>query len=207
MILQTLSFDLRATFKELYQRYWIRKADNKNPTAQRIHHVLKQMAPQANSSLKFQADLYYHGSTNAQAVLEKNTCYIGILEGMWHKKWGIIRESSQDDLAAILGHEMGHCLLAARARPSDKIEVPPILGLSRYLSPAERIEAESDRLGLIMMAKAGFNPHHSIEVMRRAHQKGLRPSGGHPPFLVRVEYLRRFLTEAMHYYQKANNKY
>jgi predicted Zn-dependent protease len=77
------------------------------------------------------------------------------------------------------------------------------------LLPYSRLhETEADRLGLIFMAMAGYDPQAAIAFWQRMEQAGKnkpRPPvflATHPPSAQRIEDIRRFLPEAMRYYQK-----
>ena len=68
-------------------------------------------------------------------------------------------------------------------------------------------ESEADRLGLIFMAMAGYNPNAAIDFWTRMSQS---KSGGEPPeFLsthpsdqTRIANLKKYMPEAMQYYKK-----
>jgi len=65
-------------------------------------------------------------------------------------------------------------------------------------------ELEADRIGLILMAKAGYDPHYAIEFWTRMSSSG----GNKPPELLsthpsdthRIEQIRKYLPEALTYY-------
>ena len=67
-------------------------------------------------------------------------------------------------------------------------------------------EKEADRIGLILMAKAGYDPREAIpfwERMKKAN-KGPRPPESlstHPAPPKRIEEIRRHLPEALEHYQ------
>lgn len=67
-------------------------------------------------------------------------------------------------------------------------------------------EYEADRLGLIFMAMAGYNPESAIEFWTRMSEiPGARPPqflSTHPSDKNRIENLKKVLPEAMKYYQK-----
>ncbi|MDH7600126.1 MAG: M48 family metallopeptidase [Sedimentisphaerales bacterium] len=76
------------------------------------------------------------------------------------------------------------------------------------LLPYSRLhEQEADRLGLIFMAMAGYDPHAAIAFWQRMAEQGKgRPSppeflSTHPADQTRIEAIRRLLPEAMEYYQ------
>jgi Peptidase family M48 len=68
--------------------------------------------------------------------------------------------------------------------------------------------SEADHVGLILMAKAGYDPRVALEVWDRMarKEKGSPPAflSTHPGYETRVQQLRSFMPEALSYYQPAN---
>ena len=69
-------------------------------------------------------------------------------------------------------------------------------------------ESEADRIGLTLMAKAGYDPHHAIGLWER--MRDLSKGKGQPEFLsthpapqTRIDDIRRFIPEAMKHYRRA----
>ena len=114
---------------------------------------------------------------------------------------------TQDQLAAVIGHEIGHVLarhgnermsgqfmvqtgMAAAAALTRSRESPErrrlmaVLGLGAQvgiLLPYSRShETEADRMGLELMARAGFDPRASVGPVAE-HGPGVRPSAGRVP--------------------------
>jgi len=140
----------------------------------------------------------------------------------------------EDGLAAVLGHEIGHVIarhggervsqqmlvnvglettMAAlsRGNPATVQAVASLLGAGAtvgVLLPWSRAqESEADRLGLILMAKAGYDPHAARDLWVRmaAASKG---SGKPPEFLsthpsepTRIQQIDVWMPEAMRYYR------
>lgn len=111
---------------------------------------------------------------------------------------------NQDQLAAVIGHEVGH-VLARHSNERMSQQVGTKLGLSivqavaapttplgqaavsalgvgaQYgvIMPFSRMhESEADIIGIDLMAKAGFNPAESINLWRKMDQAS---QGNHPP--------------------------
>jgi len=67
-------------------------------------------------------------------------------------------------------------------------------------------ESEADRLGLIFMALAGYNPNVAIEFWQRMAElnKAKPPEflSTHPSDKTRIENLKKFLPEAIQYYKQ-----
>jgi predicted Zn-dependent protease len=146
---------------------------------------------------------------------------IGVLEGM------LRIAGTEDQLAAVIGHEIGHLQAEhSRERVSGETlrqwglrlisfllqindvafarEIAALLGVGvefGLVRPYGRAqELEADRLGLIMMTKAGYNPHAAVELWRRMDQQG----GGLPAILSthpapqdRIEAIQAMIPEAI----------
>ena len=125
------------------------------------------------------------------------------------KKIGVFKglldvTETQDQLAAVIGHEIGHVLarhgnermsaqfvvgtglavaeaLMRRPESNDGRMAMAVLGLGAQvgiLLPYSRShESEADRIGLELMARAGFDPEASVELWRNMARVG----GGRPP--------------------------
>jgi predicted Zn-dependent protease len=154
----------------------------------------------------------------------KVAVYTGILP--------ITRDES--GLAAVLGHEIGHVVarhggerlsqqllvnaglettMAALSggNPTTVQAVASLLGAGAtvgVLLPWSRAqESEADHLGLILMAKAGYDPHAARDLWARmaaASQGSARPPeflSTHPSEPTRIHQIELWLPEAMKYYQ------
>jgi len=137
-------------------------------------------------------------------------------------------------LAAVLAHEIGHVLARhggerlsqqmgvqtvtqvlagmASSNPATVQLVSAALGAGAQvgvLLPFSRQqESEADHLGLILMAKAGYDPHAALELWKRMQEaaKGQRPAewlSTHPAEATRIEQIQAWLPEAMQYYHPA----
>ena len=106
--------------------------------------------------------------------------------------------SSDDELAAVLGHEIGH-VLAGHTMPTPTEEVNSILvstagiaantalgaesmGLGGQVASmlaqallvnpeSQRLELEADHIGLFMMARANYNPEASVSLWKKMSEK------------------------------------
>jgi predicted Zn-dependent protease len=140
---------------------------------------------------------------------------------------------NQDQLAAVLGHEVGHViahhsnermslqyatqtgtqLLAALAGTDsgEKQALFALLGVGTQYGIAlpfsRKHEAEADIIGLRLMAKAGFDPGQSVQLWRNmAAANGDGPPeflSTHPSNQTRIEGLKANLAQANALYQQA----
>jgi len=129
-------------------------------------------------------------------------------------------------LAIIIGHELGHVIarhgaermsqgllaqlggtalaVAVQSRPEANM-IMAAYGLGAQvgvLLPYSRLqESEADRIGLVLAAKAGYDPHVAIGVWERmAKLPGRRPPAflsTHPAPESRLEQIKQFLPQAM----------
>jgi predicted Zn-dependent protease len=141
---------------------------------------------------------------------------------------------NQDQLAAVIGHEVGHVLAKhSNERASQEMAVNSgmsviqavsapqtvmgqaalgMLGIgAQYgiLMPYSRVhESEADKIGLDLMARAGFDPRQSIglwQKMDRAAQ-GQQPiefMSTHPSHATRIQDLEKNMPQAMGLFQQA----
>ena len=139
------------------------------------------------------------------------------------------------ELAAVVGHEVAHALARhsnekmSRARMVQVGQLAAMVGVAAasgssqaaqavgdgyagamnmavMLPNSREMEYEADHIGLLLMAKAGYDPHAAIEFW----QKMLKKAGSghksdftstHPTEAKRIDALRAMLPEAMRYYR------
>ncbi|MFN3476906.1 MAG: M48 family metallopeptidase [Candidatus Methylomirabilales bacterium] len=147
---------------------------------------------------------------------------------IWSGLFRVTRDEA--GLAAVLGHELGHILAH---HPAERISQQQLTGLvgaaiqagipatpsGRLLSaalglgaevgillPYSRLqESEADRIGLLLMAKAGYDPREALTLWDRMaalpERRGPEWLSTHPSPLNRRANLQRWLPEALLYYQ------
>jgi predicted Zn-dependent protease len=155
---------------------------------------------------------------------------IGIHTGM------LALVDNQDQLAAVIGHEVGHVLAKhSNERASQEVAVSSgmsiiqavsapqtalgqtalgLLGVgAQYgiLMPYSRThESEADKIGVDLMAKAGFDPRQSIALWQRMDQasQGQQPiefMSTHPSHATRIQDLQQRMPQAMESFQQAQS--
>jgi metalloendopeptidase OMA1, mitochondrial len=138
---------------------------------------------------------------------------------------------TKDDagLAAVIGHEVGHVLAHHSAERVSQQMIAQGLGgaLAQGLGANPQLgqqvvglavqglqlpwgrqqESEADHIGLILMAKAGYDPHAARELwvrMAAASQGASRPPeflSTHPSEETRIKQIEGWMPEAMKYYK------
>jgi len=150
--------------------------------------------------------------------------------------WEGIMPITQDDngIAVVMGHEVAHALArhgAERMSQSMELEAVGQLlslgvgmvspGYTEAFSQAYGLgtnvavilpwgraqESEADHIGLILMAKAGYDPNAAVgfwERMSKVQQGGKPPEflSTHPSDDTRIAQIKQWLPEAMTYYNK-----
>jgi predicted Zn-dependent protease len=197
---------------------------------QRIQHAVEQFFADQNMRNRLQGyrwefNLIADKSINAWCMPGgKVAVYTGILP----------IAGNETGLAVVMGHEIAHAvakhgdermsqglvtqmggMLLADAL-SKKPQETANLFLGAYgigtqvgiLLPYSRVhESEADRLGLIFMAMAGYDPREAVGFWQRMSQakQGVSPPeflSTHPADTTRVRNIERLLPEAMAYYRK-----
>ena len=132
--------------------------------------------------------------------------------------------NSDSGIAFVMGHEIGHVIGGHHAEESSNNALAGIAagvtdaltggniisslvssGLSITLLKFNRTqEYEADKYGMIFMAMAGYNPSEAITALERMDSIGARQGAEilstHPSGKNRIEAARKFLPEAMKYY-------
>jgi len=137
-------------------------------------------------------------------------------------------------MAVVMGHEVAHAIaehgnermsqgmltqlggMALAVAIQEKPEQTQALWMTAFgvgsqvgvMLPFSRLhESEADRLGLIFMAMAGYNPQQALNFWQRmAEMKGGQAPpefiSTHPSDATRIEQIKKWLPEAMTYYTK-----
>lgn len=144
----------------------------------------------------------------------------------------------ESGIAVVMGHEIAHAIanhgrermsqglvqqlggMALTVAIQDKPEQTQAIFNTAYavgtivgaMLPFSRLhESEADKLGLIFMAMAGYDPHEAIDFWKRmdAMSAGNQPPAflsTHPSHEKRIADLEAYLPKAMKYYKKGQKK-
>lgn len=170
-------------------------------------------------------------------VIEDRTVNAFALPGGKVAMYTGIMPISRDEagIAVVMGHEVAHVLARHGAErmsqeqilelgqaalmialtgksPPARAAVMRAYGLGAKvgvtLPYSRKHEAEADKIGLILMAKAGYDPRAAVDFWRRmaeASKGAARPEllSTHPSDEARIKKIEEFIPEAMEHYKKA----
>ena len=184
------------------------------------------LAAMDNNAGNWEVNVFMDDSANAFALPGGK---IGVNSGL------LKVARSQDQLAAVIGHEIGHVMaqhsnermsiqyatqtgmqmlqaLSGEAS-AEKQQLFALLGLGSQVGIAlpfsRKHEAEADLIGLQLMAKAGFDPRQSVTLWQ--NMAAANGSGGleflstHPANDTRINGLQANMDEALALYEQARN--
>lgn len=142
---------------------------------------------------------------------------------------GILPYTKDDTgLAVVLGHEIAHALarhgaermstsllsevgaqgaaIVLGGNPEAAKAVETAFGIGVELPFSRTQESEADHIGLILMAKAGFDPRQAVEFWKRMEQAGKEKHppeflSTHPSDARRIRQIQAWLPEAVPIYQ------
>ena len=149
----------------------------------------------------------------------------------------LVRMDSEDQLAAVLAHELIHCTRRHALRAFRRYKDQPAIltavqhtllktgglhEMARHLGTAgamaaisgynRDLEVEADRLGMELMAAAGYNPHEALflfdQMINEIKEEGLEEPfffASHPEVRQRVENLQN-LPDPVYLYRRATIK-
>ena len=202
--------------------------DVSSPTAQRVHRVFNRLRPYADQAnrtgipFQWQMNVIRSKEMNAWAMPGgKMVIYTGMVERL---------QLTDDEIAAVIGHEMTHVLLEHSKKAIGGQMLTGIggfilagttgidgnlVGLGSDLlanKPFSRYqENEADAGGVRLMALAGYHPQAAISVwekMSRAESGGsIAILSTHPAHRSRIAAIQRMLPEVMPVYQSRRKAY
>jgi predicted Zn-dependent protease len=144
---------------------------------------------------------------------------------------GILPVTGNDAaLATVLGHEVAHATAEHAAErierqhltkvaaaiiaggvavtPRQYVRVAALLGTADSLPFSRSQESEADHIGLVYMARAGYDPRQAVAFWKRMQRasRGKQPpefASDHPSDAHRIERIDKWLPEAEHAYKPA----
>ena len=182
-------------------------------------------------NLPYEVDLFHTNIVNAAAAPGGK---LFVFSGLYDPETGLAR--NENELAAVMAHEIAHVTCrhttesltrqapinilllagAAVASAKERDDIALAMGVAFvayqgfYLPKYSRKdESEADAVGLMYMAKAGYDPRAAPEIWRRVNeQSGRSPSlvrwmSSHPSHADRHRRLERLLPQALVEYEKA----
>jgi Zn-dependent protease with chaperone function len=93
-----------------------------------------------------------------------------------------------DELAALVAHELSHNILQHRARLNEAgVDPDSPVRSPRDAQLLQLTEFEADRLAIHLMARAGYDPDAAVRLWTRQSREQQRPrSGSHPSWAARI---------------------
>ena len=103
----------------------------------------------------------------------------------------------------IIAIGLGRADPAVRDRSLQAFGITTNLGLLKY---SRKHESEADEIGLILMAKAGYDPHGAVDFWERMarNAEGKKPPewlSTHPSDERRIEQIKSWMPKALSYYK------
>lgn len=219
------------SYRETMQKAAAKGALNRDPAqVERVRRIANRLIPTTATfrpdapSWKWETNVVSDDDVNAWVMPGgKIAVYSGLLEKL---------KPSDDELAAILGHEMAHALREhARERASQAIatgigvsivgaaaglgdagvDLVGLLADLTFTRPNSRLhETEADRIGVELAARAGYDPRAAVTLW----QKMGKLSGGsppqwlstHPSHETRTRDLENYAARVMPLYERTRSK-
>lgn len=198
------------------------KPISRNPQFNRLTHCIANAITQQTGG-NWEVVVFQDKTFNAFALPGNK---IGVHSGLIQLLGG-----NADQLAAVIGHEVGHVLAKhSNERASQQMVVqqgmgiiqqtalgqnPTTLGLlglgAQYgvLMPFSRTqESEADIIGQDLMSKAGFDPRQSITLWQKMEsasqgQQSVEFMSTHPAHATRIQELQQHMPQAMALFQQS----
>jgi predicted Zn-dependent protease len=212
--------------KEILSKQRVSRAPQKNAMVRRVGRRIANVTGQKNYKWEF---FVIDNNKEANAF-----CLPG---GKVFVYTGLFKYIANDaELAAVMGHEIGHALarhgaermsrgilaqtggevlqtvMAGRGNPQNTAMVMEAFGIGTQLGvtlPHSRTqEYEADHIGLVLMAKAGYNPNAALSFWNKFARSGQTPPeylSTHPAPANRIATIRKLIPKVMPLYRRARH--
>ena len=206
--------------------------DSQSRTAQRVHKIFNKMVPYANEEnhtgqpFNWQIEVIKSKELNAWAMPGgKMAFYTGLVESL---------NLTDDEIATVMGHEMAHALKEHGKKKANMGQFTDVLAGVAHVALSTQIgsdgsavvvgltkdwaldkpysrsaETEADEVGLLLMAKSGYNPQAAPglwDKMQKAStgSQGIldKLSSTHPSDKDRQANLLRLMPQALALYKQ-----
>ena len=206
--------------------------DSQSQTAQRVHKIFNKMVPYANAEnhtgqpFNWQIEVIKSKELNAWAMPGgKMAFYTGLVESL---------NLTDDEIATVMGHEMAHALKEHGKKKANMGQFTDVLAGVAHVALSTQIgsdgsaivvgltkdwaldkpysrsaETEADEVGLLLMAKSGYNPQAAPglwDKMQKAStgSQGIldKLSSTHPSDKDRQANLLRLMPQALALYKQ-----
>jgi len=212
--------------KEILSKQRVSKDPQKNAMVRRVGRRIANVTGQKNYKWEF---FVIDNNKEANAF-----CLPG---GKVFVYTGLFKYIANDaELAAVMGHEIGHALarhgaermsrgilaqtggevlqtvMVGRGNPQNTAMVMEAFGIGTQLGvtlPHSRTqEYEADHIGLVLMAKAGYNPNAALSFWNKFARSGQTPPeylSTHPAPANRIATIRKLIPKVMPLYRRARH--
>ncbi len=217
--------------KQILQKEQVSRDPQKNAMVKRVGERIARIASSQYSTAKsFQWEFFVIDNDKEANAF----CLPG---GKVFVYTGLFKYVASDaELAAVMGHEIGHALarhgaermsrgqltqvsgqvlqgiMVGRGNPQNTAAVMQAFGIGTQLGvtlPHSRTqEYEADHIGLVLMAKAGYNPNAALSFWNKFSKSGQTPPeylSTHPAPQNRISTIKKLIPKVMPYYQKNSN--
>lgn len=188
---------MQAQIKYFQKKGWKVDPPEYAATKKRIENIVKKIAVVSDlSMLPFEVHIFDKPDIVNAYCLPGGK--IGVFTGIFNKEKGLVNEKSDDEIAAVIGHEIAHATMRHVTRrlttynsigfvgnlvslgvsrsaggnwaslTDSLFDVGTMLYMPGY---SRKYESEADQVGFYYMVKAGYDPQAAITIWERAAER------------------------------------